>query len=377
MNIRHRKGCLSDQIFIFDGHNDLPFAMRTKFQYDLDERDLNYSGDDLHTDIPALHSGNVGAQFWSLYVPSTGNPVVGTLEQADFVFNLCSSYSDSFYLAESAKDVSDAIASGRIACLMGMEGGHSIDGSLGALRMMRSLGVRYMTLTHNDNTFWAASATGAPVEYGLTGFGRSVVREMNRIGMIVDLSHVHYDTMNDALDVSSKPVMFSHSSCRAVNAHPRNVPDDVLVRLADNNGILMLTFVPSFVSDVVYDYILARDRELSRLGLDLSMLQTQRRPSADSGSLAAFERWTESNPKPVASLEDVVAHFEHAREIVGVEHLGVGGDFDGIPSGCLGLERVSEYPALISALRDKKWSYSDLTKLGFGNILRVLKDNDL
>lgn len=326
---------------VFDGHNDLPYALRENYDYSVEAASLGAGNTALHTDIPSLRAGNVGAQFWSVYVPSTLEPadaVVATLEQIDCVHRLVDSFPEDLALAVSAQDVRRAWEQGRIASLMGMEGGHSIAESLGTLRMMRRMGVAYMTLTHNDNTPWAASATGEPVDHGLTDFGREVVREMNRIGMLVDLSHVHARTMGDALDVSTAPVIFSHSSCRAVTDHPRNVPDDVLERLRDNGGVQMITFVPKFIS---------------------------------SDAAAAPE---DADVAGQVGIEDVVAHIEHAREVAGVDHIGLGGDYDGVPFTPAGLERVSAYPALMEALKARGWSDSDLSKLASDNALRVLED---
>lgn len=315
---------------LIDGHNDLPWALRQNYDYSIAAGKVGAGNTELHTDIPALRRGEVGGQFWSVYVSTElagAAAVAATLEQIDCVHRLVETFPEDFALAASAAEVREAAAAGKIASLMGMEGGHCIDGSLAVLRQMRRAGVSYMTLTHNDNTPWAASATGEPVDYGLTGFGREVVAEMNRVGMLVDLSHVHQRTMHEALDVSTAPVIFSHSSCRAVHDHPRNVPDDVLVRLRQNGGVLMVTFVPSFIS-----------------------------ATPDS-----------------AGIEDVVAHLEHAREVVGADHIGLGGDFDGIPRGPQGLGRVSDYPALLDRLSERGWTEAEITQLTSGNILRVLE----
>jgi membrane dipeptidase len=316
---------------VFDGHNDLAWALRTQYAYDLEAAQLQRVNTNLHTDLPSLRAGGVGAQFWSVYVPSDMEPhaaVSATMEQIDCVYRLVDSFSAELQLATTAEEAEKALAVGKIASMLGMEGGHSIDESLGTLRMMRRLGVSYMTLTHHHNTAWAASATGEPVEYGLTAFGREVVAEMNRIGMLVDLSHVHERTMQEALDVTEVPVIFSHSSCRGVHDHPRNVPDNIMGQLAHNGGVQMITFVPRFIS-------------------------------ADPTN---------------AGVADVVAHIEHAREVAGIDHLGLGGDFDGVPQGPRGLRRVSDYPALLRALADRHWSATELRKLTSGNILRVLHD---
>lgn len=315
---------------VFDGHNDLPWALQLGFESNPAAADLAGGEPSLHTDIARLAAGGVAAQFWSVYVPSTLAPdaaVAATLEQIDIVHRLAEVYPETFQLATTARDVRAAREAGRIASLIGMEGGHSIASSLGVLRAFRRAGAAYMTLTHNDNTPWAASATGEPVDFGLTTFGEDVVREMNRIGMLVDLSHVAPQTMHDALDATSAPVIFSHSSCRAVTDHVRDVPDDVLSRLPGNGGVIMLTFVPQFVSS--------------------------------TGS---------------ATLDDVVAHVEHARDVVGVDHIGLGGDFDGTDSMPEGLPDVSAYPALFDALAARGWSRADLQKLAFDNSLRVLED---
>ncbi|NLS10746.1 membrane dipeptidase [Nesterenkonia sp. MY13] len=320
-----------DQAPVWDGHNDLPWALRERYDYSVTSSGLAEGNADLHTDIPSLRAGGLGAQFWSVYVPSSltePESVTATLEQIDCVYRLVEQFPQDFAVADSADGVRAAWDQGKIASLLGAEGGHSINESLGTLRMMRRLGVTYMTLTHNDNTSWAASATGEPVNYGLTAFGREVVAEMNRIGMLVDLSHVAPTTMRDALEVSTKPVIFSHSSCQAVHDHPRNVPDDILGQLATNGGVQMVTFVPGFIT-------------------------------AD---------------KENAGIDDVVAHLEHAREVAGIEHIGLGGDYDGIPAGPKGLERVDSYPRLLEALADKGWSKADLAALTSGNILRALGD---
>lgn len=325
---------------VLDGHNDLPYALRENYAYNLDAARLGEGNPALHTDIPSLRAGNVGAQFWSVYVPSTLTPadaVVATLEQIDCVHRLVEAFPEDLQLAVTAEDVRSAHQAGKIASLMGMEGGHSIAESLGTLRMMRRMGVAYMTLTHNDNTPWAASATGEPVGHGLTDFGREVIREMNRIGMLVDLSHVHTRTMHDALDISTAPVIFSHSSCRAVTEHPRNVPDDVLERLPGNGGVQMITFVPKFI-----------DQEAAAAPEDAEVARR-------------------------VGVEDVVSHIEHARDVVGVDHIGLGGDYDGVPVTPTGMERVSCYPRLMEALKARRWSEAELSKLASGNALRVLE----
>ena len=270
------------------------------------------------------------------------------------------------------------MASGRIAALMGAEGGHSIAGSLAVLRTLSRLGVGYLTLTHNQNprkdgVAWADAATDTAEAGGLSDFGRDVVREMNRLGMLVDLSHVAPSTMHDAMDTSTAPVIFSHSSCRAVTDHVRDVPDDVLRRLPDNGGVLMVTFVPDFVSQACADHSAARDHRRAELGLPETTVYTQDsggRP--DPGAAALLTRWDDENPAPSATLADVADHLDHAREVVGADHLGLGGDYDGVESLPVGLEDVSTYPALLTELADRGWSDADLAGLTSGNILRVI-----
>jgi len=351
---------------VVDGHNDLPWEARERVGYDWDRLDIAVAGQPTHTDVPRLREGGVGAQFWSVFVPATlqgDAAVTATLEQVDGVRSMVARYPDTFALATTRAEVEAAWASGRIASLMGAEGGHSIDCSLGALRMLFALGVRYLTLTHNDNVPWADSATDTPVLGGLSPFGREVVREMNRLGMLVDLSHVSADTMRDALDTTEAPVMFSHSSARAVCDHPRNVPDDVLERLPGNGGVCMVTFVPHFVSQAVRDWSLEVEAEAVAAGVD---------PDDDAASDAFADERARTSARPVATLEDVVAHVEHVRDVVGPGHVGLGGDYDGVRSLPQGLEDVSGYPRLLAALADRGWSDADLAALAGGNALRLL-----
>ena len=352
---------------VWDGHNDLPWAARQQVAYDLDRLDIGGEVGSTHTDIPRMRRGGMGAQFWSVYVDAKWageRAVTATLEQVDFVRTFTSRYAGELALAVTAADVREARAAGRIASLMGAEGGHSIDSSLGTLRMLHALGVRYMTLTHNDNVPWADSATDEPVLGGLSPFGHEVVREMNRIGMVVDLSHVSADTMRDALDTTAAPVMFSHSSARAVCDHPRNVPDDVLAALATNGGLGMVTFVPKFISPAVREWDLeAADAAAAE---DVHW--------ADHTAYSAFlARWKVAHPQPRATIDDVVAHVEHVREVAGVEHIGLGGDYDGVGQLPTGLEDVSGYPRLLEALADRGWSDDDLGRLTWSNALRVLE----
>jgi membrane dipeptidase len=372
---------------LIDGHNDLAYALRTTAGYSVEGLDTGRDG--LHTDVPRLRAGRVGAQFWSVFVPSTltgADAVLGTLEQIDAVHRLITRYPD-LELVCTADGVRSAFARGQIASLLGAEGGHSIGGSLGALRMFARLGVRYMTLTHNDNVFWADSATDAPAVGGLTDEGRAVVAEMNRIGMLVDLSHTAETTQLDALAATTAPVIFSHSSCRAVCDHPRNASDAVLERLADNGGVLQVTFVPKFVSPDAA----AWDAE-AKAALDGGDWHWPRAPRPGEDPAAVAEEnvgldpdvawrerlavWEADHPRPRVGLGDVVAHLEHAREVAGIDHIGLGGDYDGVDRLPEGLEDVSGYPRLFEALADRGWSRSDLAALAGENVLRVLHDAD-
>ncbi len=362
---------------VFDGHNDLAWALRKKVGYDLAARDIAVHQPALHTDIPRLRAGGVGAQFFSVYVPGTlvdGAAVTATLEQIDCVSSIVAAYPDTFAAARTAADVRQIIAGGRIAALLGAEGGHSIDGSLGVLRMLRRLGVAYMTLTHNQNVPWADSATDVPAAGGLTAFGRQVVREMNRIGMLVDISHVAPGTMHAALDESVAPVIFSHSSCRALTDHVRDVPDSALERLAAGGGLVMITFVPDFVSQECADHFAAEDARRHELGLDKVTVYTEHAGEhLDPAALAQLTAWQTENPAPRATLVQVADHVEHARDVAGVSHIGLGGDFDGVSDLPIGLEDVSTYPALLAELATRGWSDAELEGLTSGNILRVLQ----
>ncbi|MCW5253866.1 dipeptidase [Streptomyces sp. SHP 1-2] len=351
---------------VVDGHNDLPWALREQVRYDLGARDIARDQSALlHTDLPRLRAGQVGAQYWSVYVPSDRpGAVTATLEQIDCVRRLLDRHPGELRAALTAADMEAARAEGRIASLMGAEGGHSIDNSLATLRALYALGVRYMTLTHNDNVAWADSATDEPGVGGLSAFGREVVREMNREGMLVDLSHVAATTMRDALDTSVAPVIFSHSSARAVCDHPRNIPDDVLERLPANGGMAMVTFVPKFVLQAAVDWTAAADENLRAHGLH----------PLDTGeeALRVHRAFEERVPRPVATVSTVADHLDHMREAAGVDHLGIGGDYDGTAFTPEGLDDVSGYPRLIAELVDRGWSRADLAKLTWKNAVRVL-----
>jgi len=351
---------------VIDGHNDLLWELRDLVGYDLDRYDIGQRQSRTHTDLPRLREGGVGAQFWSVFVPTQEGEraVTSTLEQIDAAYAMVERYADRLALATTADEVEAVWSSGRIACLMGAEGGHQIAGSLAVLRLYHRLGVRYLTLTHNDNVPWADSATDEPVLGGLNDRGREVVAEMNRIGMIVDLSHVSHDTMRDTLEVTLAPVVFSHSSAYAVCDHPRNVPDDVLERLAGNGGTCMVTFVPRFVTQTVREWARETDRRALERGVDLR----------DLAAYQLVEReYQEESPSPPSTLADVVTHLEHVRDVAGVDHVGLGGDYDGVERLPVGLEDVASYPRLLAALKERHWSDDDLAKLTCRNALRTMR----
>jgi len=346
---------------VIDGHNDLPWTLRLKGDRDI-TRDQTAAG--LHTDIPRMRKGGLGAQFWSVYVPCAlpgDAAVTATLEQIDAVHRLVARYPDDLALATTADEVERAREGGRVASLIGMEGGHSINNSMAALRMMHALGARYMTLTHFKNTDWADSATDAPAHGGLSGFGREVVRECNRLGVIADLSHVATTTMHATLDTSTAPAFFSHSSARALCDHPRNVPGDVLSRVRDSNGVVMVTFVPGFLN------------EECRVWIDALLAESVHHPDGDT---SWEQEWLKANPRPPCDVRDVADHVEHVREVAGVDHVGLGGDFDGMLTTPDGMPGVDGYPVLCAELADRGWSDDDLHRLTWANGLRVLRDTE-
>jgi len=351
---------------LVDGHNDIPDAIRGRGG--VDSVDFSATQLGLMTDIPKLRDGHVGAQFWAAYVPVTTmhegeHPAAYALEQIDLVRRLCARYPRDLAMTYTAADVERNFKAGKISCLIGIEGGHAIESSLGALRMFYALGTRYMTLTHWETTDWADAATDTAKHGGLTAFGEQVVLEMNRLGMLVDLSHVSDGTMMDALRVSKAPVMFSHSSARSISNHVRNVPDSILKLVTANGGIVMVNFNPGFVSETVRlyeDSMAARTKALRAAGVDSAAL-------ADSA-----KRWDHNAPR--ATLQQVADHIEHVRDVAGIDHVGLGSDFDGITSVPAGLENVSKFPDLIAELLRRGWKVEDVKKVVGLNALRVLGD---
>ncbi len=358
---------------LIDGHNDLPWYFREHAQNHLAKIDLRTDTSKLdppmNTDIARLRRGGLGGQFWSVYVPVEtlgADAVQMTLEQIDDVHRLAALYPDVFEIARSAADIERIRQAGRIASLVGMEGGHSIHNSLAALRMLYAAGARYMTITHTANTDWADAATAPPQHGGLTRFGEEVIHEMNRLGMLVDLSHVAPETMKKAIAASAAPVIFSHSSCRALVDHPRNVPDDVLRLVPANRGVVMVTFVERFDSEEVR----ADDAQAEAEDARLRFLH----PEDTARVKREGEAWRKSHPAPRATLAQVADHIEHVRDLAGVDSIGIGSDFDGMPTQPLGLESVAEYPALFAELLRRGWTDADLAKVAGGNVLRALRE---
>jgi membrane dipeptidase len=366
---------------LIDGHNDLPWEIRERFKGRVDAVDfrtdlsglkLEEGQSALMTDIARLRTGHVGAQFWSVWIPTTVHgpeAVQMTFEQMDVVKRLAAAYPADLAMAYSAADIRRIHKAHKIASLIGIEGGHQINDSLAMLREMYDAGARYMTLTHSSNTAWADSATDSPVHHGLTPFGVEVVKEMNRIGMLVDLSHVSPETMRAALAVSTAPVIYSHSSARALNDHPRNVPDDILKLVAANGGVVMVNFATSYISDARNRWEADQAAEMSRYnsppfgGLYIGQ------PDRAKAALAA---WTAQHPQPAVTLSQVADHIEHIAKVAGVDHVGLGADFDGMPDAPAGLENVSGYPKLLEEMLRRGWSDADIAKLAGENLLRVM-----
>lgn len=362
---------------VWDGHNDVPIQLRARYRnmladFDFDDTQAVPDGEGgtsaMHTDFPRLAEGHVGAQFWSVYVSAAlpePEAVLATIEQIDVTKRLIARYPDRLALALTADDVQRAMDEGKIASLMGMEGGSSIGSSLAVLRQMYDLGARYLTLTHSQNLSWADSASVPPEHDGLTDFGERVVREMQRIGMLVDLSHVSEGTMLDALSVARAPVMFSHSGARAVNAHTRNVPDAVLQQLKANGGIVMVVGLPGYLSEDLRQWSAGRQGEKARL--------ESLWPADPEAVEAGLADWEDAHAEPQATVSDMADHIDHIRQVAGIDHIGLGGDYDGMASGPVGMEDVAGYPALFVELAGRGYSQSDLEKIASGNMMRVLR----
>ena len=365
-----RARALHRQALLIDGHNDYPWALR---EHDparnLDTLDIRKPQPSIMTDIARLKDGGVGGQFWSVYTPvelQGQAAVTATLEQIDIVHRMVRKYPETFELALTADDVERIHKAGKIASMIGMEGGHSIDNSLADLRMFHKLGARYMTITHTSNTPWADSATDTPKSGGLSAFGEEVIKEMNWLGMLVDLSHVSPDTMEDAIRVSQAPVIFSHSDARALNDHPRNVPDAILQMLPKNGGVIMVTFVPGFVSPKVNAWNKLQTAEQDRL--------KAASPNDAAALKAGVDTWTAANPAPAATIAEVADHVDHIRKIAGINHIGIGSDFDGITQTVKDLDNVSTYPRLTAELLRRGYSDEDVKKILGLNVLRVMRE---
>lgn len=353
---------------VIDGHNDLPWELRAQGSLSFEKLDIAKHQKSLQTDIPRLREGGVGAQFWSVYVPAStaydGTALTATLEQIEMVNAMIERYPETFTLALTVDDIERIHESGKIASMIGVEGGHCIENSLNVLRQLYKLGARYMTLTHSDTLDWADSATDEFRHGGLTPFGEEVVREMNRLGMMVDLSHVSPDTMKHALRITKAPVLFSHSSARAVADHPRNVPDDVLKLVAKNDGVVMVNFFSGFVVPAAadnYAQSFALRREQEKLLGD--------KDKAD----AIVRRWRRANPMPRGSIHDLIDHIDHIVKLAGIDHVGLGSDYDGVSVLPTQMDDVSTYPFITQALLDRGYSGSDITKVLGTNLLRVMK----
>jgi membrane dipeptidase len=377
----HRVQQVLERTPLVDGHNDLPWEIRDRFKGDLAA--VNLESDTAHlpfpagasplmTDIPRLRAGHVGGQFWSVWIPpdTQGFAAVQlTLEQMDLVKRIAARYPADLDMAYTAADVRRIHQSHKVASLIGIEGGHQINNSLAVLRQMYDAGARYMTLTHTSNTAWADSATDTPVHHGLTPFGIEVVREMNRLGMLVDLSHVSAETMKAALAASEAPVIFSHSSARALVDHPRNVPDDILRTVAANGGVVMVNFAPGYVSEARNQWDADQAAEKTRFNsppyVGLYIGQPER-------AKVALTAWEEKHPRPVTTLAQVADHIDHIRQVAGIDHVGLGSDFDGIEDAPVGLEGVDRYPALLEELMRRGWTDSDIAKVSGENLLRVM-----
>ncbi|UCD39323.1 MAG: dipeptidase [Fidelibacterota bacterium] len=361
------------EVPLIDGHNDAPWQIRKLVRNHLDDidfsKDTRRFADPMQTDIPRLRAGGVGGQFWSVWVPDeyeNTDALQLTFEQIDLVHRLVARYPDHLELALTADDVDRIHGNGKIASLIGMEGGHCINNSLAVLRQFYHAGARSMTITHWDNNDWADAATVPPVNNGLTSFGREVIKEMNRLGMLIDLSHISLKTMHDVLDVSKAPVIFSHSSARAVCDHPRNVSDEVLKRVKRNGGMVMVTFVTSYVSEEMRYYKADEQAERRRL--------EELHPDNPTAVKAGMSDWVAEHPVPTVPLALVADHVDHIKDVAGIDHVGIGSDFDGIATTPEGLEDVSGFPNLLAELLKRGYAEEDLKKVAGLNLLRVYRE---
>lgn len=358
--------------YVFDGHNDLPWEIR-KFSKRFDDCDISKPQPKLHTDIERLRKGNVGAQYWSVYVPAetmrAGVAYRTTVEQIDLVHAMVKRYPDVFQLCLTSEDIEKARQAGKIASLIGMEGGHSIEDSIQNLRRLYEMGARYMTLTHSDTLAWADAATDQSKHDGLSPFGEEVVREMNRLGMLVDISHVSPATMHDALDISTAPVIFSHSSARSIADHPRNVPDDVLKRLPQNGGVVMINFYSGFV----VPKSAAIMKEMFQVRRDLQA----KYPDDKAKMEREYRQWQVKNPYPAGEATILADHIEHVIKVAGIDHVGLGSDYDGISTAPRGMEDVSTYPLITEMLVQRGYSEEDIHKVLYKNALRVLREAEV
>lgn len=359
---------IHQEAILVDGHNDLPWQFREKKDFSFRYFDITKEQKEIHTDIPRLRKGGVGAQFWAAYVPVElkKESVRATLEQIDVIHRLVKAHPETFEMASTVDDILRIRKQGKIASLIGVEGGHSIDNSIGVLRTYYQLGVRYMTLTHTETLDWADAATDKPKNNGLSKFGEEVVEEMNRLGMLVDLSHVSADTMRHALRVTKAPVIFSHSSAFALSEHPRNVPDDVLKLVTKNRGVVMVNFYPGFLVPEASRAL----REMYKFERELR----QKFPDSERERKAALDQWLKEHPIPATSIHNVVDHIEHIIKVAGVDHVGIGSDFDGINAVPRQLEDVSTYPLITQELLNRRHSKADILKILGGNALRVMKE---
>ena len=368
VDVSPRAARIHNSTFVFDGHNDLPYTLKKVASSSFAKMDISKSQPTIHTDIPRLLQGNVGAQYWSVYVPAAtayrGAALLETLEQIQIVHAMINKYPETFAAVSNYQDIIRARRQGKIASLIGVEGGHSIEDSVANLNRLFDLGARYMTLTHSDTLTWADSATDDPKHQGLNAFGEEIVRQMNSLGMIVDLSHVSESTMHDALDTTKAPIMFSHSSARSVADHVRNVPDTVLQRMPSNGGIVMVNFFSGFIEPEAAK-IMSTMFDVSR---------KLRKQYSDDGEFdAAVKRWRAANPYPRGTIYDVVDHIDHIVKIAGIDHVGIGSDFDGVSKLPLGLEDVSTYPRITQLLLDREYSRRDIDKIMSGNMMRVIR----